>query len=86
MRTISVLLAGALLAACSPQTESNAVDNGAEALAQSPGADPIKACIKRGEAYFREIRSYPTLKSAPNAGRSAEEVATERCQRTTTAF
>jgi hypothetical protein len=46
----------------------------------------VAACISRGIAYFKEIGSYPTLKSAPNAGRSADEVAAERCNRTTTAF
>lgn len=47
---------------------------------------PVAACIERGVAYFKEIGSYPALKMAPNAGRSAEVVATERCNRTTTAF
>lgn len=46
----------------------------------------IAACVKRGVAYFKEIGSYPTLKTKPNRGRSAEEVALERCRRTTTAF
>lgn len=50
-----------------------------------PGPD-IEACVGRGIAYFKEIDAYPTLKSAPNAGRSADEVARERCQRTVTAF
>lgn len=48
--------------------------------------DPVAACVQRGISYFREIGSYPTLKSAPNAGQAAEDVALERCQRTTTAF
>lgn len=49
--------------------------------------DPqIEACVERGVSYFKEMGSYPTLKSAPNAGRSAEDVARERCNRTTTAF
>ncbi len=49
--------------------------------------DPaIEACVKRGIDYFKEIGSYPTLSSAPNKGRKAEEVARERCERTTTAF
>lgn len=51
------------------------------------GPDPqVEACVGRGVSYFKEMGSYPTLKSAPNAGRSAEEVARERCNRTTTAF
>ena len=86
MRVISVLLSSALLSACSQPHEVAIVDNGTETAAQSPETDTIKACVERGEAYFREIGSYPTLKSAPNAGRSAVEVAAERCERTTTAF
>lgn len=46
----------------------------------------VEACVARGLAYFRDVGSYPTLKSAPNAGRSAIDVARERCNRTTTAF
>lgn len=48
--------------------------------------EAVDACTKRGVAYFKEIGSYPTLSSAPNRGRSAEDVALERCIRTTTAF
>lgn len=51
------------------------------------GPDPrIEACFERGVAYFKEIGSYPTLSSTPDTGRRAEEVARERCNRTTTAF
>ena len=51
------------------------------------GPDPaVEACIGRGVAYFKEIGSYPILKSAPNTGRSADDVARERCSRTVTAF
>ena len=46
----------------------------------------ISACIDRGVAYYKEIGSYPRLSSHPNTGRRAEEVAKERCNRTTTAF
>ena len=49
-------------------------------------ADEVEACVDRGIAYFKETGSYPTLKSAPNKGRSVVEVARERCERTTTAF
>jgi hypothetical protein len=49
-------------------------------------AREVEACAARGVAYFKEIGSYPTLSAAPNAGRSAEDVAIERCNRTTTAF
>jgi len=46
----------------------------------------VDACVERGVQYFKDIGSYPTLSSPPNKGRSAEEVARERCNRTTTAF
>jgi hypothetical protein len=46
----------------------------------------VDSCVNRGVAYFKEIGSYPTLSSAPNTGRLAEDVARERCNRTTTAF
>lgn len=48
--------------------------------------NPTVACAERGTAYFRKIRSYPTLHSAPNIGRSAEEVALERCTLNLSAF
>lgn len=46
----------------------------------------VASCIERGVAYFKDIGSYPTLTSAPNAGRSADDVARERCARSATAF
>ncbi len=46
----------------------------------------VDACVQRGVAYYQELGSYPTLSSAPNAGRLAVDVAQERCSRTTTAF
>ena len=46
----------------------------------------VEACVQRGVAYFKEIGSYPTLTSAPDAGRRVEDVARERCNRTTSAF
>jgi hypothetical protein len=49
-------------------------------------AEEVNACVERGVEYFKEIGSYPTLSSAPNKGRNAEDVALERCNRTTTAF
>lgn len=49
-------------------------------------AEEVNACVERGVEYFKEIGSYPTLSSAPNEGRNAEDVARERCNRTTTAF
>ena len=50
------------------------------------GGKAVEACVARGGAYFKEIGSDPTLQSAPNAGRAAEDVARERCNKTTTAF
>lgn len=52
----------------------------------SKHAEEVSACVLRGTKYFREIGSYPTLKTAPNKGRKAIDVARERCRRTTTAF
>lgn len=52
----------------------------------SSNKQEVEACVGRGVAYFKEMGSYPKLKSAPNSGRSAEDVARERCNRTTTAF
>ena len=54
--------------------------------AQTAAADSVAQCAARGVTYFKEIGSYPTLSSAPDAGRLAEDVAIERCQRTLTAF
>ena len=48
--------------------------------------DSVAKCAERGVVYFKEIGSYPTLTSAPNTGRAAEDVAMERCKRTLTAF
>ena len=42
----------------------------------------VEACVRRGEAYFSDIGSFPTLSD----GRDALTVARERCRRTTTAF
>lgn len=75
MKHIKIVLAflGSVitLASCSGGTSSNT---------------EIESCASRGVAYFKEIGSYPTLNSAPNKGRAAEDVALERCNRTTTAF
>jgi len=43
--------------------------------------DTYNRCVSLGVQYFKEIGSYPTLESAPNAGRHAIEVARERCER-----
>lgn len=47
---------------------------------------PAQSCVAKGIAYFKEIGSYPTLRSYPEAGRSADEVASERCSRSELAF
>ena len=52
----------------------------------SCGSYEEEACVGRGVAYFKEIGSYPKLESPPNAGRSAEDVARERCKITASAF
>lgn len=79
-----VLLAFIGLAACSSNSElSNATAPVERAYAAGDG---VPSCVQRGIAYFKEIGSYPTLSSTPNRGRSADEVALERCKRTLTAF
>ena len=42
----------------------------------------VDACTERGVAYFKEVEVYPYLSN----GRKAEDVARERCRRTTGAF
>lgn len=54
--------------------------------APSDERTPVGLCTDKGVAYFKEIGSYPTLSTAPNTGRRAEDVARERCERTTGAF
>jgi hypothetical protein len=68
------ICAFSLLAGCDSQREGNT------------GNAKVSACVARGVSYFKEVGSYPTLKSAPNSGRRAEDIALERCNRTTTAF
>jgi hypothetical protein len=51
-----------------------------------PPARTHAECVQRGIAYFREIGSWPTLSAPPNRGRSAVEVAEERCRRSLAAF
>ena len=48
--------------------------------------DPVATCVERGVAYFEKIGSYPALREPPNEGRSAKEVAQERCQRSVASF
>lgn len=68
--SLAALLISAAVAGCSGSGDNAAVE----------------ACVSRGVAYFKEIGSYPTLKSAPDVGRAVEDVARERCNRKTTAF
>lgn len=42
----------------------------------------VNACVGRGIEYFSSIGSWPMLRD----GRDAEQVARDRCWRTTTAF
>lgn len=54
---------------------------------EDPGYDKVLIeCTARGVAYFKDIGSYPTLKSFPNEGRNAHVVAQERCSRSLSAF
>lgn len=55
--------------------------NEAKVESESQERDAYNRCVSLGVQYFKEIGSYPTLKSAPNAGRHAIEVARERCER-----
>lgn len=43
-------------------------------------------CIARGISYYKEIGSYPKLTSKGMAGRLADDVVIEYCNRTVTAF
>ncbi|UZK70781.1 hypothetical protein OKW76_07095 [Sphingomonas sp. S1-29] len=90
MRAIITALAALTLASC--QQAEPAEFDPEETVVSAPDAegnvaeDTVAACTKRGIAYFKEIGSYPTLSSAPNRGRAADDVAAERCNRTLTAF
>ncbi|XYJ12536.1 hypothetical protein ACSUZJ_11280 [Telluria sp. B2] len=77
---IGLVVVAFALVGCGNKAPEVAADSG------DSGEDSVAKCTERGVAYFKEIGSYPTLTSAPNAGRAAEDVAMERCQRTLTAF
>lgn len=86
-----IIAAALLIAGCQQAPEATSEDANSELVAnnrpqEAVAADSVAACTERGVAYFKAIGSYPTLSSAPNAGRSAREVAAERCGRTLTAF
>ncbi|UZO99342.1 hypothetical protein RMHFA_05564 (plasmid) [Roseomonas mucosa] len=51
-----------------------------------PDATTEAGCVERGVAWFKEIGSWPRLTAPPNKGRSAVDVAVERCRRTVGAF
>ncbi len=81
------LLTMLALAGCAQEAQNETMEDVTPVVETSTTeSDPIAECGKRGVAYFKEIGSYPTLKAAPNKGRSAVEVVAERCGRTTTAF
>jgi hypothetical protein len=71
----ALLLSMTLLAQCSSNEDTKEIVR-----------DPVFACVERGVDYFKKIRSYPTLRSEPNVGRGAEDVALERCRRAIDAF
>ena len=73
---LAPLLAACALVACGTGPGSDVAE----------GMNPVLLCAERGTKYFRKIRSYPTLHSAPNIGRAAEDVALERCKLSTTTF
>lgn len=50
--------------------------------APAPAVSAVDRCIEKGVAYFKEIDAWPTLSD----GRSAKDVARDRCWRTTGAF
>jgi hypothetical protein len=70
MKLLIVVLMAGLVAGCN----------------RGPTDAEITHCVDNGIAYFKEIGSYPTLNSAPNKGRSAVDVAFERCRRGVHAF
>ena len=76
MRVAAVLVICALTGCGSART-------GSKPLTRTEG---VALCAERGTAYFRMIKSYPTLHSAPEAGRAAETVALERCKLDPAAF
>lgn len=77
----AVIALGVLVIGCSPAKVVF------ENTTTEPAVDAeVDACVKRGLAYFKEIGSYPTLNTALNNGRLAQDVALERCVRTSTAF
>jgi hypothetical protein len=87
--TQSTTLAKSTDAGTRAASEQVAVDQGEVAtdvesnLREAPS---VGACRQKGIAYFKSIGSYPTLNYPPDAGRSADLVAMERCTRSPYAF
>jgi hypothetical protein len=84
----AVLSLSALVSACGGTSSQKPVDKNQstyESSQLSCKGNPVDACVCRCVAYFKDIGSYPTLSTPPNAGRRAEDVGRERCTRTTTA-
>ncbi|HCJ0348574.1 TPA: hypothetical protein NQH15_000268 [Acinetobacter baumannii] len=50
---------------------------------KSSGYNDIKECVQKGIAYYKEIGSYPMLKSE---NISAEEKALQKCENSRVAF
>jgi hypothetical protein len=81
----SVLLAvgGAVVAQnCEAKGKNSASAPSSSNSQQSPALAPMEACVAKGVAYFKKIGSFPTLSD----GRSATQVAYDRCGRTVKAF
>lgn len=81
MRQLFALTAILALAACGSPAPAPAEPDAREVApteARTAGPD----CVAKGEAYFKEIESWPTLSN----GSDAREVVAERCARTTGAF
>lgn len=85
MRQYLALSALLALAACGSPTPSEP-GTGAPAEGRTPVPAAVETtaseCQAKGEAYFREIESWPNLSD----GRNAREVTAERCARTSGAF
>jgi len=54
-----------------------------ESKKSSSGNDEIRECVKKGVAYYKEIGSYPMLKSE---NISAEDKALQKCENSLVAF
>jgi hypothetical protein len=57
-----------------------------ESTASQPVIVGAATCYQRGVSYYKEIGSYPYLKSFPNVGRPADENILSMCANNPTAF